>query len=128
MTESSEQRAIVAWFREKYSEHSSALRVSPGGFDFGYGAKAARKYRQMQSQGFQKGESDLVICLPRGGFGSLIIEHKGADQARKLTAEQSEYLEYHRRIGNMAECTRGIEEAQRVIESYMSLEGTNFGD
>lgn len=119
MTESDEQKAIVSWFRNTYPDHVRSLRVSMGGVNFGYGAKAARKQAMMRSQGVVDGEADIAILLPRNGYGALLIEHKAGGSDHKASPEQREYLEYHMKVGNCAVVTRGIDMAITAIRVYM---------
>ena len=118
--ESSEQRDFVKWFRETYPGHRKSLRVSMAGLPR-YGRKGAVQWNMMKSQGLEKGEADIVIALPRGQYGALVIEHKGDGMSREVTEEQSEYLKYHAGIGNFAISTRGLEELQQVVQDYMGL-------
>lgn len=120
MTEAQEQREIVRWFRAKWPEHSQSLRVSQTGGYRGKGRAGAIRQAQIKGQGGVVGEADIAILLPRGGFGALLIEHKGEGQAHGLTEAQAAYLEYHRSIGNAAAVTRGIDAAKAAIESYMA--------
>lgn len=120
MTEGQEQSEAVKWFRATYPEHAQALRVS-GNVIPRTGKRAAQSYARHKAMGGVKGESDLAILIPRGEFGCLLIEHKGADQPRKLTAEQLEYLEYHRSVGNCVASTRGLEALKAALATYMAL-------
>jgi len=121
MSETREHKDAVAWFRGKYPEHSSSIRVSLMGLNFGSGAKAARMMNHIKSMGGVVGESDIAISIPKGGFGSLILEHKGAGQPHKLSDKQELYLDYHEGIGNCAVSTRGLEAFKAAIEDYMGL-------
>lgn len=119
--EAAEQKAFVQWFKAQYPAHAKSLRVSLRGINLGSGARAGRMMNYINSQGSVDGEADLAILVPKGGFGSLLVEHKGEGMARKLTDEQSAYLSYHRAIGNHAVSTRGLAELCSVVEQYMGL-------
>lgn len=120
MREQDEQAAFVKWFRETYPRDVKALRASMAGISFPGGNKwGAIMWNKMNSQGLVKGEPDLAILLPRGGYHALLIEHKGEDQSRKLTDEQQEHIEYHVANGNRAVQTRGLEDLKRTVEEYM---------
>lgn len=114
-----EQRTIVAWYKEQWPEHTQALRVSMNGLNLGGGRKAAIMISQMRAQGMIDGEADIAILLPRGGYGSLIIEHKADESAHTVSDAQAAYLDYHLEAGNCALSTRGIEEAKMAIKNYM---------
>lgn len=120
MSEADEQKEIVRWFRAKWPEHARALRVSQFGNHRGRSRKdAAIRTAKAVGQGAVVGESDIGICLPRKGYGSLFIEHKAEDGAHKTTAEQQEYIKYHNTEGNCACVTKGIDAAKAAIETYM---------
>lgn len=73
-------------------------------------------------QGAIAGEADIAILLPRGGYGSLILEHKKEGGRHTLTTEQRQYLDFHNDIGNLAISTRGVDAAIAAISAYMSLQ------
>ncbi len=117
--EATEQREFVKWFRQVYAEHAPALRVSMAGLSW-HGAKGARMWSQMKSQGVSKGEPDIVILVGMHGHNALVIEHKGANQSHNLTEEQRYHLEYHNRHGNLAIQTRGLDNLKEAVTAYMA--------
>lgn len=121
MSEWKEQRDVVKWFKEKWPEAASALRISLNGLNLGGGKKAAIMISQMKSQGMVVGEADIAILIPKSPYGCLLLEHKASDSAHKLSIEQAEYLDYHNSIGNCAVSTRGVEAAKAAITTYMHL-------
>lgn len=121
MAETAEHKAAIKWFRERYPEHRQSIRASLSGLNLGSGSKAARMMNHIKSLGMELGESDLLIALPKGGYGSLVLEHKGEGQSHKLSDKQADYLGYHNMIGNRAVSTRGLAELQREIEDYMGM-------
>lgn len=121
MTEAQEQKAIVAWFRETYPDYKYALRVSMNGVPR-HGRHGRVIWAYMRGQGVHKGEADIAILLPRGGFGALLIEHKAEGSTHKLTPEQAEYISFHNVIGNCAIVTRGVEFAKSAITQYMEYD------
>lgn len=120
MTESEEQREIVKWFRKRYPAHRRALRVSLAGLNFGAGPRAARMVNHVRSQGIEEGEADLLIALPRGGYGSLVIEHKAEGSTHTASRRQIEYIAYHNNNGNCGCITRGLGAAKAAIAQYMA--------
>lgn len=120
MSESDEQKAIVSWFRTQYPQYALCLRVSQSGGYRGAGRKGAIRTAQIAAMGGITGESDIAILLPRGGFGSLLIEHKADGGAHKATDAQLEYIRHHNACGNCAVVTRGIEAALAAIKQYMA--------
>jgi len=123
--EGAEQKAFVKWFRETYPDDQQCLRVSLRGLNFGSGPRAARMINYIKSQGSVNGESDLALLIPKGGYGALVIEHKGDGMARKVTKDQRSYLNYHNSVGNLATSTRGLEELKKAVASYMGQTDEN---
>ena len=119
MSEATEQKEFVTWWRATYPEYAHCLRVSLTGLNFGAGPKAARMVNHIRSQGITVGESDILIALGRGGWNALVIEHKAADGKHKVTPEQQAYLDAHAREGNCALSTRGIESLKAAVMAYM---------
>ena len=119
MTEFEEQREVVAWFRETYPKHAKSLRLSLNGLNLGGGKKAAMIINQIKSQGAVLGEADLVILLPRMGYGSLVIEHKAENDKKGPSDEQLDYIGYHNLIGNRAIVTKGVDQFKDAIREYM---------
>jgi len=120
VSEASEQKELVSWFRSDYPEYAHCLRVSLAGLNFGAGPKAARMVNHIHGQGIHPGEADIVIALKRGGFGSLVIEHKADGSKHEATPEQIQYIDRHNSIGNCAIITRGVDAAKAAIISYMA--------
>ena len=123
-TEAEEQREIVRWFRETYPEYALCLRVSQSGGYRGAGRKGAIRTAQIAAMGGITGESDIAILLPRGGFGSLLIEHKAEKGQHKTTEAQLAYIQHHNAVGNCAVVTRGVEFAKAAIRQYMAGDKT----
>lgn len=120
MSESDEQREIVAWFRSEYPQYAMCLRVSQSEGKKGGGRSAAIAWSKRTAMGVVKGESDIAILLPRGGFGSLLIEHKAEKGQHKTTEAQLAYIQHHNAVGNCAVVTRGVEFAKAAIRQYMA--------
>jgi hypothetical protein len=118
MSETAEQREFVKYFLATWPEHANSLRVSMTAVSK-RGRAGAILWGVMKSLGVQKGEADIAILIPKGGFGSLIIEHKGEGQAHKLSEHQQNYLDYHQSIGNQAVSTRGLEALKAAVLAYM---------
>ena len=119
-TEFEEQREVVAWFREKWPQHQKSLRLSLNGLNLGGGKKAAMIINQIKSQGAVLGEADLVILLPRMGYGALVIEHKAENDKKGPSDEQLDYIGYHNMIGNKALITKGVQKFKDAILEYMN--------
>lgn len=119
MSETEEHKAIVAWFRSQYPEYALCLRVSQSGRRSGSSKRAAMAWAAQVAMGAVQGESDIAINLPRGGFGSLMLEHKAEGAKHTASPAQIRYIEHHNAVGNCAVVTRGIEMAKAAITQYM---------
>lgn len=118
MSESREQAEVVKWFRDKWPEHAMSIRPSMNGI-YKHGRAGAKLWNQMKALGASKGDPDIAILLPKGGYGAFVAEHKAADGSHSVTAEQSAAIEYHNAIGNCAVSTRGTDALKAAITSYM---------
>lgn len=114
--EHAEQATFVEWFRRQYPRYRSAIRISLNGVRLPYGA---RSWSKCIALGAVAGESDIVVAVPRGGYGCLVIEHKGQGKARKVTDDQRAYINDHLEYGNYATSTRGVDELIEVVKKYM---------
>ena len=119
-TEDDEQKEIVSWFREKWPQYANSLRMSQSGGYRGSGRKGAIRTARLTAMGAVTGESDIAILLPRGGFGSLLIEHKAGEAIRGATEKQLDYIRYHNAVGNCACVTKGVDMAMAAINQYMN--------
>ena len=120
MSEWSEQREAITWFKRNFPMHEKAIRISLNGINLGGGKKAAMVINQAKAQGLVIGEADIAILLPRGDYGCLLIEHKADGSGHKLSEAQKDYLEYHNKNGNCAVSTRGVDALQAAIITYMT--------
>ena len=118
MAETSEQAEVIKWLRETYPEYAKSIRSSMNGLPR-HGRQGAVLWSIMKGQGCSKGEPDFALLLPKGGFGCLVVEHKGEGMEHKLSTEQIEHLEYHEGIGNCAVSTRGVEAFKAAIVAYL---------
>ena len=117
--ESDIQRDLVKWFRAQYPQYAMALRTSQSEGSKGDGKKAAIRWSKILALGGVKGESDIAIMLPRGRFGSLLIELK-TDYGR-ASESQLAYINFHNDHGNCAMVVKGFDAAKAAIETYMGL-------
>lgn len=119
--ESAEQKSFVEWMKVTHPGLIRCLRVSMTAITATLGSRRGAILKsQMKSQGVQFGEADIALCIPRGRYGSLVIEHKGERMPRKTTKEQQEYLDFHNAHGNLAISTRGLPELILAADSYLN--------
>ena len=121
MSEGTEQREIVKWYRETYPEYARSLRISQTGGHIGKGKSAAIRNAHSRSMGRVDGESDIAILLPRGPYGCLMMEYKASDSMYQPTQVQRDYIDYHNEIGNLGLTCRGVDIAKAAITQFMEL-------
>ena len=120
MSESSEQIAVVQWFRLQYPKYR--LIAIPNGQWValkGYGKfKLIEKYK---AEGMTNGVSDLFLCVPKNGYGGLWIEMKARGKTvSSLSPDQRIWLDDMEKIGYRAVWAAGFDEAKKIIEEYLS--------
>lgn len=111
--EASLQEACVLWFSLEYPEYRGLLFHVPNG-----GSRNAFEARNLKAQGVVPGVADLLLLLPRKGFGCLCIEMK-APKGRQ-SEYQREWEEKASRHGNLYKVCRSIDEFMAIINDYLS--------
>jgi len=126
MSESTEQKEIVSWFRETYPDLAPAFSLSMNGVNLGAGKHAAIMMNHLKAQGLTVGECDFKILVPRGTFHGLCIELKktGWKVSGKAAAEkhqkQIDYLNFMTEQGYLAAICIGKTAAIDTIKAYLS--------
>jgi hypothetical protein len=118
MSESSEQIAVVQWFRLQYPKYR--LISIPNGQMIGGKNKYAliAKYK---AEGLTPGVSDLFLCVPKNGYGGLWLEMKARGKGESdLSPDQRLWLSDMDKIGYRAEWAAGFEQAKGIIEDYLT--------
>lgn len=110
--ESRIQQMFIRWFRMQYPQYA---RV---GFAVGNGgARSRAEAAIMKGEGVMAGVADMLITVPRGGYGCLGLEFK-TDKGRQ-SAEQKEWQRAFESAGNRYAVVRSIEEAISVTNDYL---------
>lgn len=111
--EASLQEACVTWFNLQYPEYNGLLLHVPNG--------GSRKYKRegekLKRQGVVPGVADLLLLLPRKGFGCLCVEMKYG--RGKQSDRQREWEEKVSRYGNLYAVCRSIEEFMDTVNTYL---------
>ena len=121
MSESTEHKEVVAWFRSQYPEYARSLRVSQSGRRSGSSKRAAMAWAAQVAHGAVLGEADIAILLPRGPYGCLMMEYKASDSMYQPTQVQRDYIDYYNEVGNLGLICRGVDIAKAAIKQYMEL-------
>lgn len=125
-TESAIQQSCIAWFRDNYYELSPVL-IHP----VNEGKRAVRWVRtktgykqicpsgaRLKAEGMVPGTADLLLLVPRHGFGCLGIEMK-SDTGR-LRDNQKEWAASFQAAGNLYKVCRSLEDFISVVTEYLS--------
>lgn len=112
--ESRIQRAWHEWFVRQYSQDARL------GFAVGNGgARSKIEAAIMKGEGVTAGVADVLITIPRGGYGCLALEFKTAKG--RQSQSQKEWQADFERVGNKYAIVRSLEEAVSVTRNYMNL-------
>ena len=118
MSESTEQQAVIQWFRIQYPKYR--LIAIPNGQLIGGRNKFALE-KKYKAEGMTPGVSDLFLCVPRNGYGGLWIEMKARGKtASSLSPDQRIWLSDMEKIGYRAVMAAGFDEAKIIIEDYLT--------
>jgi len=114
-TESQIQRACVRWFRLQYPEIEPLFFSVPNG-----GYRMATTAKIMKAEGQRAGVADLILLLPRQGYGALCIEMKRG-KGRQSDA-QKEFQRLCDQHGQKYVVCRSLEDFMREVREYLGGE------
>lgn len=75
--ESTTQQAFIRWFRLAYARYALVAIAVPNG-----GARSRVEAAIMQGEGVTAGVADVLVLVPRGGYGALGLEFKTTARSR----------------------------------------------
>lgn len=109
--ESRLQQACITWFRLQYSQLSKLLFAIPNG---------SRRDKItgciLKREGVVPGVSDLILLIPKHGYGSLCIEMKVGKN--KQSNNQKKWQILAELAHNKYVVCRSIEEFMKIIKQY----------
>lgn len=110
--ESRLQSICVRYFRLSYPEYSYCLLSVPNGV-----ATSASQGRILKAEGMVAGASDLLLLVPRHGYGCLCLEFKTKDgrqsESQKIWQRETE------KVCNKYVIIRSFDQFRAVIEEYL---------
>lgn len=112
--ESSTQRAFIAWFRMQHREYAPLCFAVPNG-----GSRNVKEAAGLKAEGVVAGVADILLTVPRGGFGALGLEFKTAT-GRQSPAQKAWQAAFEA-AGNKYAIVRSIDEAITEITKYLQL-------
>ena len=110
--ESEMQRSCKQWFGLQYPKLGRLLFAVPNG-----GARNSREAAIMKAEGVTAGVADMILLIPRHGYGSLCIEFKTKEgrqsDSQKLWQADAEAN------GNKYVVIRSVEQFVNEIKKYL---------
>lgn len=107
------QQACVNWFRYRFPKKAQLLIAVPNG-----GSRNKLEAINLKRQGVVAGVSDLLLLVPRKGFGCLGIEMKY--ESGKQSVSQSTWEVHFKKAGNLYVVIRSVDQFMDTIESYLN--------
>lgn len=115
--ESRIQSAFKKWFDLQYPEWA------PLCFAVGNGGRRSKiEAAIMKGEGVVAGVADVIIAIPRGGYGHLGLEFK-TDKGRQ-SDKQKAWEAVSKKAGNCYYVVRSVEAAVQITRQYMNGELT----
>ena len=113
------QASCVHWFRFQYNRYRNLLFAVPNGvfFNATNRNKAFAYHRKLIDEGLVSGVADLILLVPRHGFGALCIEMK--TQNGRQSDKQKEWQAECEASGNKYVVCRSFDEFRNEINRYM---------
>lgn len=126
--ESGIQIAFMQWFRYQYPQYARVCfhvpnegqRTTKVVYDRRSGTSrvVSTGGARMKAEGMVAGVADIILLIPRKGYGSLCIEFK--TPTGRQSAEQVRWQEEAERVGNKYILVRSVEEAIGEVNEYLS--------
>lgn len=107
------QCTCVTWFRYRFPKLSKLLVAVPNG-----GSRDLREARNLKAQGVTAGVADLLLLVPRDGFGCLCIEMK--TEKGKQSEHQVDWQKQAEINGNKYVVCRSLDQFISEITNYLS--------
>lgn len=112
--ESQTQQACVRWFRYQYPEYAKLLIAVPNGV-----RTSATQGRILKAEGMLAGVADLLLLLPRNGYGCLCIEMK--TPTGRQSDSQKQWQQATEQAPNKYVVVRSFIEFKQTIEDYLNI-------
>lgn len=120
MSESTEQVAVVSWFRLKYPKHH-LIAIPNGQWIAGAGKRKFALINKYKAEGLTNGVSDLFLAASKNGYHGLWLEMKDKGKTESsVSKDQKSFIDDMRKAGYKAEWAAGFDQAKKIIEDYMN--------
>ena len=107
------QSEVIIWFWNEFKEFRGLLYHNFSN------PRNAINGSQLIALGLIKGNPDLTLAIPRGGYGALYLELKVPGQ--KPREDQVKQINRLKAAGNLVEWADSSEEAKKIILNYIKL-------
>lgn len=127
LSESRITQSCVRWFRIQYPQYASVL-IHPAN----EGVRTTRVVgtasgarvistggARLKAEGLVPGVADLLLLVPRKGFGCLAVEMKTASKSSRQSVRQIEWEKAVVNAGNRYVVCRSLEDFMSVIRDYL---------
>lgn len=116
------QKSCVKYFRYAYPQYAYALFSVPN-----CGVRSKTQCRILKEEGMIAGVSDLILLIPRKGYGCLCIEMKSIKGYQEI--EQKVWQQEVESYGNLYRIVRSFDEFKIIVEDYLGEgDGTTVND
>lgn len=122
MSESTEQQAVVQWFRSQYPK-LRLIAIPNGQWIAGVGKAKFALINKYKAEGLTNGVSDLFLAHSDGKHHGLWVEMKNV--GKKLSDMSKSQLTWQKdmiKAGYIAELAIGQDSARKIITSYIKGE------
>ena len=111
--ESQIQQACKKWFDVRYAPYKRLLFAVPNG-----GLRGKFEAKIMKAEGITAGVADMILLIPRHGFGSLCIEFK--TKKGKQSDNQKSWQAICEKAGNKYIVIRDLDHFIKEITAYLA--------
>lgn len=127
-SESQITQSCVRWFRMQYPQYGSVL-IHPANegarstkvVHTRYGSKVVSTGgARLKAEGLVPGVADLLLLVPRNGYGCLAIEMKTPSKKSKQRESQIAWEQDATKAGNKYVVCRSIDEFIEAVNSYLN--------
>ncbi len=127
LSESRITQACVKWFRYQYPQYAQVL-IHPAN----EGARRTKVVRtaygirtvctggsRLIAEGLVPGVADLLLLVPRKGYGCLAIEMKTESKSSRQSSSQKGWEEAANDAGNLYRVCRSLDQFIEIVSAYL---------
>jgi hypothetical protein len=122
LSESSEQKKVIEWFKIQYPQFKKRIFAIPNGaYLSGDNRRRAMQMSKLKAEGLAAGVSDLFIAVAKCKHGhGLFLEMKDTGKTlADVSGKQKDFIKEMMVAGYAAEWAAGFDEARAIINAYL---------